>query len=130
MTIADEGALIVVDETGFPRIVDSPVYRPYFEPVSIWDYYPDFSAKNFAQMDGQFQRHVYAHHTLSELADREDFMGDAIREYLRERPQGNYQKKNYEQQLDAISDDKQQTQPGESDVSDGAEPERTWREDS
>ena len=114
MTIADEGALIVVDEMGFPRIVDSPVYRPYFEPVSIWDYYPDFSAKNFAQMDGQFQRHVYAHHTLSELADREDFMGDAIREYLRERPQGNYQKKNYEQQLDAISDDKQQTQPGES----------------
>lgn len=114
MTIEEQGALIVVDETGFPRIVEGPMYRPYFEPVSVWDYYPDFSAKSFAQMDGQFQRHIYAKHTLSDLATREDFMGDAIRDYLRDKPDGNYQKKNYEQQLDQVSDEKLQTQPGES----------------
>lgn len=113
MTIQDTGAIIVVDETGFPRVVEGPVYRPYFEPVSVWDYYPDFSAKLFPQMDGQFQRHIFSKHTLNELADRDDYMGDAIREYLRDKASGNYQKKNYEQQLDSISDEKLQTQPGE-----------------
>lgn len=114
MTIAEQGALIVVDDTGFPRVVEGPMYRPYFEPVSVWDYYPDFSAKSFAQMDGQFQRHIYAKHTVSALADRDDFMDEAILGYLRDKPGGNYQKKNYEQQLDSISDEKQHTQPGES----------------
>jgi hypothetical protein len=114
MTIEETGAMIIVDEAGAPRVVEGPMYRPYFEPVSVWDYYPDFSAKSFAQMDGQFQRHIYAKHTVSGLAEREDYMGEAINEYLRNKPDGNYQKKNYEQQLDSISDDKLQTQPGES----------------
>jgi hypothetical protein len=114
MTIEETGAMIVVDEFGAPRVIEGPMYRPYFEPVSVWDYYPDFSAKSFAQMDGQFQRHIYAKHTVSDLAERDDYMGDAITEYLRNKPDGNYQKKNYEQQLDSISDDKLQTQPGES----------------
>lgn len=113
MTIQELGSQIVVDENGVPQVVEQPLYRPYFEFVSLWDYYPDFSAKSFAQQDSEFQRHIYARHTLKDLAGRPDFLGDQINMYLREHTSGNYQKKNYEQQLDQISDDKQQTQPGE-----------------
>lgn len=113
MTIQSEGAMIVVDDNGVPQVVEQTIYRPYFEFVSIWDYYPDFSAKTFEQQDGEFQRHIYSRHTLKQLADRPDFMGDQINEYLRTHPNGNYTKKNYETQLDQVSKDKQDTQPGE-----------------
>lgn len=113
MTIAEKGAQLMVDDNGVPQVVEADLYRPFFETVSLWDYYPDFSAKTFAQMDGQFQRHIYSRHTFALLADREDFMGDAIRDILREKPEGNYVKMNYELLLWAMSDDKRTTQPGE-----------------
>ncbi|MNX64966.1 hypothetical protein D3C86_960070 [compost metagenome] len=113
MTIGESGARIVVGDTGVPLIVEETLYRPYFEVVSNWDYYPDFSAKSFDCMDGQFQRHVYTRSALSSLADRDDFMGDAIRSYLREHADGNYRKMSYETELEALSDERQQGQPGE-----------------
>lgn len=45
-------------------VSEEDVLRPYFEPVSCWDYYPDLAAKAFVQMDGQFQRHVFSRHQL------------------------------------------------------------------
>ena len=113
MTVQMQGSHIVVGDTGVPQVVEQPIYRPYFEAVSIWDYYPDFSAKSFRQQDGEFQRHVYNRATLKALAKRDDFLGEQINEYLRDKPKGNYTKKNYEEQLDRISDDKQETQPGQ-----------------
>lgn len=113
MTVQQVGTVLSVDDNGIPQVVEMPMYRPYFEVVSVWDYYPDFSAKDFPQMDGQFQRHIYARHTVSKLAERDDYMGDAIKQVLRDKPDGNYRKKNYEQELDRISDEKQQTQPSE-----------------
>lgn len=113
MTVSETGAQLLVDTSGVPQVVEAELYRPFFETVSVWDYYPDFSAQSFDQMDGQFQRHVYTRHTLSKLAEREDFMGEVIRQQLRDKPDGNYRKMNHEQQLAAISDDKQTTQPGE-----------------
>lgn len=112
MTVAEKGALIVVTD-GVPRIVEQDLYRPFFDWVPIWDYYPDLSAKSFEQMDGQFQRHIYSQHSVNQLVDRKDFMGEVIKEYLRANPDGNYSKKNYEQELDRLSDEKRQTQPGE-----------------
>jgi hypothetical protein len=113
MTIQEDGAQLVVDDNGVPQVIEQPLYRPYFEFVPIWDYYPDFSAKSFAQQDGEFQRHIYSRNGLKELASRHDYLGDQINEYLRTKPHGNYTKKSYEQALDQISDDKQQSQPGE-----------------
>lgn len=113
MTLSETGSLLVVDANGVPQIVEQTLYRPFFEFVSLWDYYPDFSAKTFDQMDGQFQRHIYSRHTLSRLAEREDFMGDAIRRVLAEKPDGNYRKLNHEQLLDALGETREQTQPGE-----------------
>lgn len=113
MTVQHTGTTLQVDDNGVPQVIETPMYRPYFEVVSVWDYYPDFSAKDFPQMDGQFQRHIYSRHTVCKLIDREDYMGDAIKQVLKDKPDGNYRKKNYEQELDRISDEKQQTQPSE-----------------
>lgn len=114
MTVSEEGAMIDVDEAGNPRVNTQTVYRPFFEVVPVWDYYPDFSAKSFDQMDGQFQRHVYSSHSVSQLAKRDDYMTDMVSEYLRENPSGNYQKKGYETELNQMSKESTQTQPGES----------------
>ena len=114
MTVSHTGSQILVDEdSGMPQVVEQTIYRPYWEFTPIWEYYPDFSAKTFQQQDGEFQRHIYSRHTFSELAKREDYMTKAIEQYLRDKPRGNYRKRSYETTLDSISDDKQETQPGE-----------------
>lgn len=77
-------------------------YRPQFEFVPIWDYYPDMSAKTFAQMDGQFQRIVMSKSQLRELADRPEFMSDQIMAILKNSPQGNYKEKTFESELRVI----------------------------
>lgn len=115
MTVAMEGSMIEVDANGVPQVIQMTTYRPFFEVLSIWDYYPDFSAKDFKQQGGEFQRHIYSRHTVSQLADRPDFLAAPIRQYLREHTKGNYSKKNYETVLDQLSEDKQQTQPEEAD---------------
>lgn len=79
-------------------------YRPIFEYVSNWDYYPDLSAKDFCQMDGQFQRHVFSRHQLIKLAERPDFKGDVIRQYLREQRNGNYVRQTYEVELQTLGE--------------------------
>lgn len=80
----------------------SEAFRPQFEFVPIWDYYPDMSAKYLHQMDGQFQRIVMARHQVRELADREDFFGDVIKKYLAEHPKGNYKRRTYESEVKAM----------------------------
>ena len=78
------------------------VMRPQYEFVPIWDYYPDMSAKTWEQMDGQFQRYVMSRHQVRALADRSDFFGDIIKEYLKDNQQGNYQRRSYESELKAL----------------------------
>lgn len=88
--------------TGKITAVTNEVFRPQFEFVPIWDYYPDMSAKYLHQMDGQFQRIVMARHQLRELADREDFFGDIITKYIADNPKGNYKRRSYETEIKAM----------------------------
>lgn len=74
-------------------------YRPRFEFVPIWDYYPDMSAKSLAQMEGQFQRIVMSKHQLSMLKLRPDFFADQITEAMRVAPGGNYVRRAYETEI-------------------------------
>lgn len=78
------------------------VYRPHFDFLPIWDYYPDLSAKYRAQMDGQFERMVLSKHQLRALADRPDFLDDVIKKYLRENPKGNYKRRTFESEIKAM----------------------------
>jgi len=75
------------------------VYRPQFEFVPIWDYYPDMSAKYLHQMEGQFQRVVMSRQQVRELADLPQFFGDTIEKYLKEHRTGNYKERTYEREL-------------------------------
>ena len=83
-----------------PQTIDA--FRPQFEFVPIWDYYPDMSAKYLHQMDGQYQRIVMARHQVRELADRDDFFGDVIKQYLKDHPKGNYKRRTYEGEVKAM----------------------------
>ena len=78
--------------------------RPYYESVSIWDYYPDMSAKKPEGMDGQFQRHVMTRQQVRALADRPDFMRDQILGWLENHPNGNFVEQWWEKNLRTTGD--------------------------
>lgn len=88
--------------TGMLVPTTKEVLRPQYEFVSIWDYYPDLSAKTWEQMDGQFQRYVMSRHQVRALANRPDFFGDVIKQYLQDNQQGNYKRRTYESELKAL----------------------------
>jgi hypothetical protein len=77
-------------------------YRPLFEFVSLWDYYPDMAAKTLEQMDGQFERVVMSRHQTVMLKQRPDFMADQIDAFLKVSPQGNYRRRAYETELRSL----------------------------
>jgi hypothetical protein len=87
------------EQTGQYVATEVPGFRPHFEFVPIWEYYPDMSAKHFYQMDGQFQRMVMSMSQMRELADRPDFFGDTIKGILKNNPQGNFKEKQFESDL-------------------------------
>ena len=75
-------------------------YKPMFEFLSVWDFYPDMSAKTLRAMDGYFIRLVMTRHQVRKLADRPDFFGDAIKKYLLTGgQQGNYKAQSFESEL-------------------------------
>ena len=80
----------------------APFYKPVFEFLPIWDFYPDMSAKNFAQMDGYFIRMVMSRAQVRKLVDKPGFMEDQLRSFLRMFPQGNYRPQPFETELRAM----------------------------
>lgn len=91
-----------MDATGRLIAVPYTAYRPNYEFVSLWDYYPDMAAKTLAQMDGQFERVVMSRHQVVLLKQRPDFMADQIDLFLRQWPQGNYVRRAFETELRAL----------------------------
>lgn len=86
------GKLVATPKTSF---------RPRYDCVSIWDYYPDMSAKMLHQMEGQFLRRVMSKHQLIALKQRKDFNAKQIDVALTQYPQGNYMRKAFETELRA-----------------------------
>lgn len=89
------------DASGTMVATEFTAYRPRFEFVPLWDYYPDMSAKTLSQMEGQFQRIVMSKHQLTMLQQRPDFFVDQIVEAMRAAPGGNYVRKAFETELRA-----------------------------
>lgn len=94
------------DANGEPVITAEDGHRPHFDFTRAWDYYPDLSARDFGSMDGQFERHLFSKHGLLELANRDDFFGDEINEFLRQHPEGHYQPENFENDLRELAQNK------------------------
>lgn len=90
------------DANGRLMAVPYQAYRPNYEFVSLWDYYPDMSAKTLAQMEGQFERVVMSRHQVVLLKQRPDFMADQIDAFLRESPDGNYVRRAFETELRSL----------------------------
>lgn len=97
-------------ETNKVEAVDETVLVPRFEFVSVWDYYPDMSAKFWYQMDGQFQRIVQSRAQVRKLADDSQFFGDEIKKYLRDHQTGNYKERQFESELRTMGVNYNQTQ--------------------
>jgi hypothetical protein len=87
-------------ETKMPRPMPRTHYKPLFEFLSVWDFYPDMSAKTMRSMDGYFVRLVMSRHQVRKLADRDDFFGEIIKTYLKGTgQQGNYKAQPFESEL-------------------------------
>lgn len=104
------------EETGKQEVHIQEVtrYRPYYQFVPVWDYYPDMSAPSWDQMEGQFQRHVFSRHRLRALAERTDFKKDAILEFILRNPDGNYTAASHETERRTMGSHQQSTAHGSS----------------
>lgn len=112
MTLSQTYAAYGFNEEGEIEITPEKQYRPYYQWVPVWDYYPDMSAASWDQMEGQFQHHVFARHRLLALADREDFYGDEIKEYVSSHSDGNYTPMQHETELRSMGDQKSSQMEG------------------
>jgi hypothetical protein len=74
------------------KLVASKVikFRPKFEFVPLWNYYPDMSALALHQMEGQFQTVVMSKHMVIALKKRPDFIADKVDAVLQRMPKGNH----------------------------------------
>lgn len=88
---------------GHFKVTEKEVLEPYFERVSIWDFYPDMSARYLKDTDHLFQRHIFTKHDVRKLAAMPGFNSQAIRDYLRSMPEGDARYLYYENQLNAVS---------------------------
>ena len=82
--------------------VKQTVFKPYFEFLPVWDFYPDLSAKTLTGMDGYFVRLVMSRTQVKELGGRPDFFQDVIDSYLQRYPVGNYRAQQFEIELRAM----------------------------
>jgi hypothetical protein len=87
------------DKNGRLMAVQYEAYRPRYDFVPIWDYYPDMSARYLHQMEGQFERHVMSKHNFMMLKQRDDFFADQVDAIIEASPNGNYVRKAFETEL-------------------------------
>ncbi len=99
--IVDKGAELHVIEEQEQRV-------PYFESVSIWDFYPDLSATEIEDCDYIWQRHVMPRHKVRQLASR-GFDRQVINEYLRAYPDGDSDYLQWESDLRELNGKKDST---------------------
>lgn len=88
---------------GEPTVTTETGYRPYFDAVDIWRYYPDLQASQFSDMEGEFEEHVYTKQQVEALKGRDDFIWENIKAFLDRNPDGNYEAANFENELDNLA---------------------------
>lgn len=78
--------------------VTRDVYKPQYDHLSVWDFYPDMSARTLPG-EGYFVRKVLGRAGLRKLADRPDFFGTQIKHLLINLPGGNFKPRSWETEL-------------------------------
>lgn len=90
---------VVDEETGEPAPQTFTDFKPQFEFLPVWDYYPDMTSKELHDGDGYFIRLVMSKAQLRKLAKREDFYDDVIKKYIGNNQKGNYTAQEFETEL-------------------------------
>lgn len=98
-TIQTSGWMLVAGE-GF-KPVSRETYKPMFEFLRCWDFYPDMGAQTLPG-EGYFVRKVLGRRALRELIDRPGFLEQQIRQVIINLPGGNYKAKSWETELKAM----------------------------
>ena len=99
----------VLGEDGRWQIQTEQEMLPYVESVSVWDIYPDMAATDPEDLRYVFQRHVMSRTELVRLADREDFNGAEIMDFIRTNKNGNATYKNHEQELRGLDSERSES---------------------
>lgn len=94
--IEESGWMLQADQ-GF-KPVTRETYKPQYDHLSVWDFYPDMSARS-CPGEGYFVRKVLGRAALRKLANRKDFFDRQIKEVLIQVPGGNYKAKSWETEL-------------------------------
>lgn len=103
MTLSRKKNIIEVVPGGRPVVTELDSFRPYFEAVDIWRYYPDMQARTYSDMEGEFEEHVYTKQQLEGLMRREDFIRDNLKSFVDNNPEGNYTPADHENDLDNLA---------------------------
>lgn len=90
-------------EDGTWKLIQRKSIMPKAQFVSVWDLYPDMSAKRPEDMSYIFQRHLMSKNKLLKLAKRSDFNRDAIIAYMDANPDGDAEWKQYEDHMREMS---------------------------
>jgi hypothetical protein len=77
-------------------------YKPQYETISVWDWYPDLTGKTLKSGDGYFLRHIMSRHQVRKLADRPGFMSDVILKYLQDNKAGNFKQQTWEMEIKVL----------------------------
>lgn len=85
--------------SGQPVPMTSTRYKPQYDFLPVWDFYPDMSAKTLYAMDGYFVRKIMTRGQLRDLAKRPDFFGHIIKKYLADNSVGNFKPLEFETEL-------------------------------
>lgn len=94
--VQQSGWVLQADQ-GF-KFQERSVYKPQFDHLPVWDFYPDMSARTLPG-EGYFVRKILGRSALRKLADRPDFFERQIKEVLAQIPNGNFRAKSWENEL-------------------------------
>lgn len=104
-TIETQGWVSTVPTNGGQptyKPITRQVRKPQYEFCSVWDFYPDMSAKVLGQGDGYFLRKIMGKAQVRKLADRDGFFPSQVKKYLSNNSQGNYKPREFEADLRAM----------------------------
>jgi hypothetical protein len=85
---------------------------PDYSFCPVWEYYPQMSAQSVPNMMREHRRHVMSRAQVRALAERPDFYGQRIEQYLLDHQDGDYKEEHWEISLRAAPSDKQNTNVG------------------
>ncbi len=91
-------------ENGWELTVVSERFEPFVEAVPTWDWYPERTDVALKDLRYCYQRHKMQRHELLQLHEENGFDTTAIRDWIREHPDGDAEKETHEQALRTLDE--------------------------